>query len=212
MVLMNLTLLALNVPKPEPEPYKWYISLKNISLAFSSYEYVELTGVEHYPQGNSIVKPDYLVALDYFASVLMFGSAFLAPQIGLVAATLGSFSGLGMHGVIACNKFEKDQRLDPYMVAEENLHLVRIEYQNKDNFEGQTGPIRVRNTIGTQSDSETVFFGLNPVSGKRAGATLLTMNATLELIKWDFDFGYSYYSDIGDLQISTFIPWFTTVG
>jgi hypothetical protein len=223
-VTTNLTCLYFNtnLPSEDLEPGKWCsqwcLTLKNVTLDIFSCPWLEIPAIEHYPNGESIVNPNWTVATDYLGEVIMFVAGALQPEIGMTWAIIGSLVGLGIQGISAGTHYSPGQQLEVYQETITELHHGQLQYNNHIDLDGNDGygPLKIfapdKNPKSTIND--IVFFQLNPVSGKRCGLTKAVLKGQIAALS------YSRLKDspkedrvldtipLGELEIAICIPWF----
>jgi len=158
--------------------------------------WIEIEGEEYYPEGESRVKPDQTIALDYIGEVIMFVSAALQPEIGLIYATLGSAVGLGIIGISAIVQYKAGQETLPYTKEIEEVSHYQLKF-----IDWAMCP-----DIELGSESDLVFFKFDPVAGKDCGLTRVVFKATIWANYGSSSFLYVW--PIASIKIQLDIPWF----
>lgn len=225
-ITVNLTCLKFDTNRTSiPEgPYAiwqgWWLTLRNVEIEASSCQWIEIPGVEFYPNGRSIVKPDYTTAVDYTSTVIMFlASSF--GTLGLISpitAIFGSFMALAAKGVAVTSRYYANQELEHPEETIQELHHRQLKYNDHIDYPGLhgIGPLNIPYADLHQQPSanEIAFYELNPISEKRCGLTKITLKGQVAA-PWLFgDTGYPYFfidpdNPLLDLEISIAIPWFT---
>jgi hypothetical protein len=227
-ITMNLTCLYFNTnwtsqnpPDPKYNEYwdQWCLTLKNVTLDAFSCDLVEIPALEYYPNGQSIVKPDWTVGVDYVGTVVMFVFSALAPAIGITSAILGSLFGLGIQGVDAAAGYNSGQQLNKFNETVNELHHRQELYNDHFDSYGTDsyGPLAIFSPDKKPGNStnDIVFFQLNPIAEKRCGLTKFVLKGQIGALRYRMYMPYKtpeelgLYIPLGELEMDIYIPWFT---
>ena len=182
----------------------WFeLYLKDPTIDIYSFPALEIKGME-YQEHDSFVKPDLTSAIDYTGTLIMFvSSALLGPT---PQGILGSTVGLGIKGIAAVTKITEGQHVSRFeqKITEDHHYQVRRHYDLSVPSPPQGE---------SRSESDVLFFKLNPIAGRHCGLTKVVLQGTLEAVQW-FIGGPGtgpipvWSANIANITIAIHIPWF----
>jgi len=201
-ILVNLTCVNLH-SNFFSDSRPWDLILYNATLDIHSFSALDITKVEYYNEGESRVNQDLTIAVDYLGTVIMFIFGPLAPELGLMHATIGSLVGFGIKGIAAGAKYYQGQQLPPYTKTVQQSHHYQLWYNGNAWlwYLGVYDVLHAPPTLLTTNDM--TFFQLKPNEGLRCGLTKVKFSGTL-LARY---FGLITFP-IADIEIALSIPWF----
>jgi hypothetical protein len=180
-----------------------------MSLDIYSYPSLEIPAIEYHPEGESKVKENLRVALDFGGDLTMTVVGILAvgEVIGPVGVVIGSLVGLASYGISAGYHYFQEQELLPFDTVIDETHHKELEYHDGRCTGGSLGfnwddPSKQP----SGSNNDLVFFKLDPKVGKTCGLTKIVLKGDVEI--------FAGWSDlftiwpVGTIEIALSIPWF----
>jgi len=198
-ITINFTVINSTVihnGEPIPPSDFWVFELSDYSVDVYSYSGLELSGFEFTGTENieSIISPDWTIALDYIGTVIMFVSGELEQPVGAVV-------GLGMKGIAALTHLLPGQSVPNYTTTISEPHHYRV---------NATRPLYVTdNFIGSDyTTSAALFFKLDPNVGHTCGLTKIVLRGLLKANGRLPPFCPIHTYPVGVVEMNLYIPWF----
>jgi hypothetical protein len=212
-VTLNMTVLSFDsdIPEDPTGNLYWCLTLNNVTMDVCSFEWLKLSGIEYYDEGESVVNPDWTIAIDYFGSLIMTSSTLLAPIIpgGTTTAAIGNIVGLATKGAVAAYRYIPQQQLAPFTETISELHHRQLQYnQGPPMF--YLGPLTVWVSDQNKTDNDIFFLSIGePESSMRCGMTCVTLRGEMQALWYSKGAPHpELLMQLGELEISLCIPWF----